>query len=78
MNRVGKSMKCGRLLRGLTALFLLGAGMGLSCDSDAAAEFRSVATSPIGEGVRTIMNGILDGVIAAVQNAGDGDTSASD
>lgn len=50
---------------------------GVSCDDEAATTFRQTATSAIGSGVKTIVNGILDGVIAAVEQAGDG-TSSSD
>lgn len=62
----------------ITACILIGVA-GPSCDSDAAAVFRQEATAPIGEGVKTIMNGVLDGLIAAVQDAGDGpqDTAKS-
>jgi hypothetical protein len=64
------------LTRGPAALLVCGliltATMGPSCDSDAAATFRQTATGPIGEGVKTIVNGVLDGWIAAIQDAGDG------
>lgn len=56
----------------LACSLMLGVTMGLSCDSDAAATFRQTATGPIGEGVKTIVNGVLDGWIAAIQEAGDG------
>lgn len=52
------------------------ASMGLGCDSAARAVFRDTATESIGEGVRTIVNGMLDGFIAAIQEAGDGNTDA--
>lgn len=61
--------------RVMTALFLAGVlvgATGLGCDHDAAAVFREAATGPIGEGVKGIMNGVLDGMIAAIENAGDG------
>jgi len=38
------------------------------CESD----FRQAAIGPVGDGVKQIANGLLDGVIAAVKNAGDG------
>jgi hypothetical protein len=65
--------RCGAwVLRTFAALLVVWGCMGASCDSEAAAVFRSTATSEIGEGVRTIMNGVLDGLIAAVEEAGDG------
>lgn len=45
---------------------------GPSCDQDAQAEFRATATSAIASGVKTIVNGLIDGAAAAIQNAGDG------
>lgn len=66
-----------RIIRVVLVPLLLWGCAGLRCDSDAASTFRSVATSEIGEGVRTIMNGILDGLIAAVEEAGDGSGGGS-
>lgn len=45
---------------------------GPNCDQDAQAEFRATATSAIAGGVKTIVNGLIDGVAAAIENAGDG------
>lgn len=61
----------------ICAGILLGAA-GPSCDHDAATTFRQEATGAIGEGVKTIMNGVLDGLIAAVEEAGDGPSGAAD
>jgi hypothetical protein len=55
----------------ILGLILAGAP-GVDCDHEAATTFRQTATGPIGEGVKSIVNGVLDGAIAAVQNAGDG------
>jgi len=66
----------GRLRRpaavGLMLAAILVGASGWSCDSDAAATFRQETTSEIGEGVKTIVNAILDGLIAAIEQAGDG------
>ena len=45
--------------------------MGSSCNSDAASVFRHTATSSIGEGIRVILYGLVDGVVAAVESVGD-------
>ncbi len=81
MRGFGQRSCSGRLRRSvglglLLSAILLGA-TGLSCDDDAAAVFREEATSAIGAGVKTIVNGILDGLIAAVEAAGDGGSSTS-
>ncbi len=70
----GFAQSAGKAL--LTALLLL-ASTGVSCDGDAANTFRKEATDDIGEGVRTIFNGVIDGVIAAVETAGDDDEEAA-
>lgn len=62
---------CRSILTGLLAILLF-CTAGLQCDSQAQAVFRREATREIGEGVRTIMNGVLDGLIAAVEEAGRG------
>jgi len=54
------------------AAAVLAGAMGLECDQDARAVFRQEATPAIGEGVKTIVNGVLDGWIDAVIEAGDG------
>lgn len=66
-----------RVLAGVACLGLFALGAGVNCDSDAAYTFRQTATGPIGSGIKTIMNGILDGAIAAVQGAGDGPGASS-
>jgi hypothetical protein len=50
---------------------------GVSCDHEAATVFRQTATGPIGDGVKSILDGILDGVVAAIENAGSGDSDDS-
>jgi len=67
-----------RLITGAVVTFIMVGSMGPSCDSDASATFRETATSAIGDGVRTIMNGLLDGAIAAVEAVGDGGTSSEE
>ena len=81
MRRASHHSFSGRLRRpvGLAlmlAVILVGAS-GWSCDSDASATFRQEATSEIGEGVKTIVNAILDGLIAAIEQAGDGTSDTS-
>ncbi|HOB74999.1 MAG TPA: hypothetical protein PKG54_10775 [Phycisphaerae bacterium] len=61
-----------RAVLGLVLVAVLVGASGPGCDHEAAAAFREAATGPIGEGVRGIVNGVLDGVIAAIENAGDG------
>ncbi len=51
--------------------------MGLSCDSNAQAAFRAEATSAIGSGVKTILGGVIDGLVAAIEQAGDGKQTSS-
>lgn len=63
---------------GLVLLSALVGVSGLSCDGDASKAFRETATGPIGEGVKGIVNGLLDGAIAAIESAGDGDSGADD
>lgn len=65
-----------RVGRALLALALAAGATGFSCDSDAAATFRQTATDDIGQGVKTIVDGVLDGLIAAIQDAGDGSSSS--
>lgn len=70
-------------IAGLCATLALGA-MGLSCDQDAQAVFRQTATGTIGSGVKqfldgdgeqavnTILGAAIDGLVASIQQAGDG------
>ncbi len=78
---MSKKMKSGPYLRWpfliLGVLSLLVFSAGAECDSEARASFRAAATGPIGDGVKSILNGILDGAIAAIEEAGDG-SSADD
>lgn len=65
-------------------LISLGGAMGVSCDQNAQAVFRQTATQPIANGVKTLvggdpaggvttaLEGVLDGVVAAILQAGDG------
>lgn len=57
---------------GLVLAAIMVGATGLGCDHEAQTAFRQAAVGPIGDGVRTAMNGILDGVIAAIEDAGDG------
>jgi len=50
---------------------------GVSCDSNAAASFRESATGPIGDGVKTIVDAVIDGAVAAIKDAGDGSSSST-
>jgi hypothetical protein len=67
----------GRIICGLVLAAVLVGVTGTGCDQDARASFREAAVGPIGDGVRTAMNGVLDGVIAAITNAGDSSSSSS-
>ncbi len=77
-------MRNGDRFRGLGRLGIIGLGLlailvltaGPSCDTDAANTFRKTATGPIGEGVKNITDGIIDGMIASIQNAGDDASTA--
>lgn len=77
MNSLHQHSRLWRRMRpvaGGLALALIVAGTpGLGCDGDAATVFRQTATGAVGSGVKTIVNGVLDGVIAAIEQAGDGD-----
>ncbi|MEP0844797.1 MAG: hypothetical protein HRF43_19020 [Phycisphaerae bacterium] len=55
----------------LTVGLILAGTPGLGCDNAAATTFRETATDAIGQGVKTIVNGVLDGLIAAINDAGD-------
>lgn len=60
---------------GLICSAVLFGGTGLSCDSDTFAAFRQEAVGDIGSGVKTIVNGILDGVIAVLSDTGEDSSS---
>jgi len=62
---------------GLVFLGLLVGVTGSGCDSDAQADFRQEATESIGQGVKTIVDAMIDGFVAAIVNAGDGPTDSS-
>lgn len=61
----------------LACAALLTATAGLSCDDNADADFRQSATQAIGSGIKTIANGLIDGWVNAILNAGDGDTTSA-
>ncbi len=51
--------------------------VGFNCDHNAQTAFREAAVGPIGDGVKSIMDGTLEGIIAALENAGDGSNDSS-
>ncbi len=61
-----------RAALGLALTAIVAGSMGLSCDADAQADFRQTATQAVGDGVKTIVNGLIDGLVTAITNAGDG------
>ena len=63
----------GRRVAAALVAGLAACSMGLSCDSNAQAAFRAEATSAIGSGVKTILDGVIDGLVAAIEQAGDGE-----
>ncbi len=67
-----KRLSAGILLA-ITGMFVL-ATSGADCDSNAQDAFRETAAGPIGNGVKSIVDGMLDGWVAAVQST----TSESD
>jgi hypothetical protein len=67
----------GRIVAGLVLVWVSVSAAGASCDHDAQTAFRQAAVGPIGDGVRSIMDGTLDGIIAALENAGNGSSSSS-
>ena len=72
----GKCRKSRRPMRfaalGLMLTALLFASTGASCENS---DFRDTAASAIGDGIKTILDGIIDGAVSAVANAGDGESS---
>ncbi len=62
-----------RTLKRVAAGLVLGCVVvGFNCDHNAQTAFREAAVGPIGDGVKSIMDGTLEGIIAALENAGDG------
>lgn len=59
-------------IRLLCVLLVAGGILMTSAAADCESDFRQAAIGPVGDGVKQIANGLLDGVIAAVRNAGDG------
>lgn len=76
MNRIGQGSRPGSRWRMVAAALLLAAvlGMtaGLSCENIpfASATFRDAALGEISSGVKSIVNGILDGIFAVIEEAG--------
>ena len=60
----------------VAAAILVGA-TGASCDNDAAAVFRQETTASIGNGVKIIVDALMDGAIETIIQAGDGPESGS-
>lgn len=56
-------------------IVLAGASAGIDCDTNAANTFRETATDEIFNGIETITDAILDGISAAIEEAGDGDST---
>ncbi|HSW45867.1 MAG TPA: hypothetical protein VLM89_09875 [Phycisphaerae bacterium] len=71
MRRMQQFRRC-RAIFALVLLAVMTGAAGLDCDQNAQAEFRDTATSALADGVKTILNGLIDGWAAAIQNAGDG------
>ncbi len=69
---------CATAAGALLAAALVVACTGADCDAEARATFRETATGPIGEGVKSIVNGVLDGWIATIQEAGDGGSDSGE
>ena len=61
---------------GLITMAVLFGGTGLNCSSDTLDIFRQEAASEIGDGVKSIMNGILDGIIATLSQTDDSSSSS--
>jgi len=59
----------------LTGLFF--ATLSTGCDNDAQSAFRQEAAEDIGSGVKTIVDAIIDGFVAAIADAGDGSSDNS-
>jgi len=76
MRRTEQSRR-GRALVAAALLAIVLGGTGLDCDQNAQAEFRNTATSALADGVKTIIDGLIDGWAAAIQNAGDGSSDGS-
>jgi len=55
---------------------LIGA-TGVSCDDDAASVFRQETTAAIGDGVKTIVDALIDGAVETIIQAGDGPSDSN-
>jgi hypothetical protein len=78
MRHFSRSFSARALRRAVLGLVLVSVVVGVAgtgCDHEAQTAFREAAVGPIGDGVRTTMNGVLDGIIAALEDAGDGSTT---
>lgn len=66
-----------RIGLGLLVAFILVGVTGVRCSGDAGATFRETATESIGNGVKDILTGVVDGLVAAIEEAGrNGDDGA--
>ncbi len=61
----------------LTAVVLMTTGLGCEDVPYTSATFRDAALSEINSGVKSIVNGILDGIFAVLQEAGHGDDTSA-
>jgi len=80
MRHISRGFSARTLRRAVLGLVLVAVVVGVAgtgCDHAAQTAFRQAAVGPIGDGVRTTMNGVLDGVIAALENAGSSSTTNS-
>ena len=62
---------------GLVLLVALLGWAALGCDNDTLTTFRQTATTSVGEGLKTMLGGLLDGAVAVIQNAGDGSSETA-
>jgi hypothetical protein len=75
--RRAEHSRWGKVLAAAVLSAILFGSAGLNCDQNAQADFRNTATSAVADGVKTIIDGLIDGWAAAVQNAGDGSSNNS-
>lgn len=64
-------------LVGLILAAVLAGAMGLECDDDVVTTFRQTAADDIASGLKTILNAVIDGVAAAIEQAGDGSSGST-
>lgn len=82
--KINGPVRCSRIVKACCAAALLAPTLAVSCDQDAQAVFRQTATGGIGQGVKqwlggdaeqavgTIMSATIDGLVASIEQAGDG------